>query len=140
MLLGEQRHNGFTPKTVTRQRRGYDLNPGRSAPESSTLTTRLPSHPVKSNARQRKKPLNVDFAGFRQIAITRSAVTVFGSEDGRARLDDGRVGWSSRPAFELVPGGVTVRTWITNKAIVQWRNCNFCPPPAPPPANVRYGP
>ena len=32
------------PKTVTRQRRGCDLNPGASAPESSTLTTRLPSH------------------------------------------------------------------------------------------------
>ena len=31
------------PKTVTRQRRGCDLNLGRSAPESSTLTTRLPS-------------------------------------------------------------------------------------------------
>ena len=28
-------------KTVTRQRRGCDLNPGPSAPESSTLTTRL---------------------------------------------------------------------------------------------------
>jgi len=33
------------PKTVTRQRRGCDLNLGLSAPESSTLTTRLPSHP-----------------------------------------------------------------------------------------------
>ena len=33
------------PKTVTQQRRGCDLNPGPSAPESSTLTTRLPSHP-----------------------------------------------------------------------------------------------
>ena len=33
------------PKTVTRQRRGSDLNPGPSAPESSTLTTRLSSHP-----------------------------------------------------------------------------------------------
>jgi len=31
------------PKTVTRQRRDCDLNPGPSAPESSTLTTRLPS-------------------------------------------------------------------------------------------------
>ena len=30
------------PKTVTRQRRGCDLNPGPSAPESGTLTTRLP--------------------------------------------------------------------------------------------------
>ena len=32
-------------KTVTRQRRDCDLNPDPSAPESSTLTTRLPSHP-----------------------------------------------------------------------------------------------
>jgi len=31
------------PKTVIRQRRGCDLNPGPSAPDSSTLTTRLPS-------------------------------------------------------------------------------------------------
>jgi len=29
------------PKTVTRQR--HDLNPGPSAPESSTLTTQLPA-------------------------------------------------------------------------------------------------
>jgi len=34
------------PKTVNRQRRDCDLNPGPSAPVSSTLTTRLPpSHP-----------------------------------------------------------------------------------------------
>jgi len=33
------------PKIVTRQRRGCDLNLGPSAPESSTLATRLPSHP-----------------------------------------------------------------------------------------------
>ena len=33
------------PKTVTRKRCGCDLNPGPTAPESSTLTTRLPSHP-----------------------------------------------------------------------------------------------
>ena len=35
------------PKTVTRQRRDCDLNPGPSAPASSTLTTRLPSHPTR---------------------------------------------------------------------------------------------
>jgi len=35
------------PKTVTRQRRNCDLNPGPSAPESSTLTTRLPSYPSR---------------------------------------------------------------------------------------------
>ena len=34
------------PKTVTGQRRGCDLKPGPSAPESNTLTTRLPSHPM----------------------------------------------------------------------------------------------
>jgi len=34
------------PKTVTRQRRGFDLNSGPSASESSTLTTRLPSDPA----------------------------------------------------------------------------------------------
>ena len=33
------------PKTVTRQRFDCDLNPGLTAPESSMLTTRLPSHP-----------------------------------------------------------------------------------------------
>jgi len=33
------------PKTVIRQHRGYDLNPGPSAPESCTLTTRLLSYP-----------------------------------------------------------------------------------------------
>jgi len=33
------------PKTVTRQRRGCDLNPGPTVLESSTLTTRLPSRP-----------------------------------------------------------------------------------------------
>jgi len=38
------------PKTVTRQRCDCDLNPGPSAPESSTLTTRLPSHPTTTNA------------------------------------------------------------------------------------------
>ena len=38
------------PKTVTRQRCDCDLNPGPSAPESSTLTTQLPSHPIKGDA------------------------------------------------------------------------------------------
>ena len=32
------------PKTVTRQRRGCGLNPGPTAPASSSLTTQLPSH------------------------------------------------------------------------------------------------
>jgi len=37
-------------KTVARQSRGCDLNPGPSVPESSTLTTRLPSHPRGNTA------------------------------------------------------------------------------------------
>jgi len=41
------------PKTVTRQLRDCDLNPGPSAPESSTLTTRLPSQ-----AEWHKNPLS----------------------------------------------------------------------------------
>ena len=40
------------PKTVTRKRRECDLNPGPSAPESSTLTTRLPSHDTSMVVRQ----------------------------------------------------------------------------------------
>jgi len=36
------------PKTVTRQRRDCDLNPGPSAHESSTLTTRQPNRPAGS--------------------------------------------------------------------------------------------
>jgi len=38
------------PKTVTRQHRDCDLNLGPSAPESSTLTTWLPSHPYADSA------------------------------------------------------------------------------------------
>jgi len=43
------------PKTVSRQSRDCDLNLGLSAPEFSTLTTRLPSHPV-SHPPQPLKP------------------------------------------------------------------------------------
>ena len=41
------------PKTVIRQHRGCVLNPGPSVPESGTLTTRLPSHPVDYNSSQK---------------------------------------------------------------------------------------
>jgi len=45
------------PKTVTRQRCDCDLNPGPSAPESSTLTTRLPTteHQKKTSCRRSDK-------------------------------------------------------------------------------------
>jgi len=40
------------PKTVIRQRRGRDLKPGPTAPESSTLTTRLPGHALGLEIKQ----------------------------------------------------------------------------------------
>ena len=47
LLLGNKGTMGVNslPKTITRQRRDCDLNPGPYAPEYNTLTTRLPSHP-----------------------------------------------------------------------------------------------
>jgi len=52
------------PKTVTRQRRGCDLKPGPSAPESSTLATRLPSHYLCGN----KHPLNGPLSGTTRVS------------------------------------------------------------------------
>ena len=49
------------PKTVTRQCRGCDLNPGPSAPASSTLTIRLPSHLCQF---QREVPLFMELPEF----------------------------------------------------------------------------
>ena len=46
------------PKTVNRQRRGCDLNPGPSAPESSTLTTRLPSQPYERAVENKHVQMN----------------------------------------------------------------------------------
>ena len=54
------------PKTVTRQHHGCDLNPGPTArPESSTLTTWLPSHPNKTRTFQ--KTHNMFFNLFRNL-------------------------------------------------------------------------
>ena len=46
------------PKTVTRQRRGCDLYSGPSAPESSTLNTRLPSVQACIARFQKKRQLS----------------------------------------------------------------------------------
>jgi len=50
------------PKTVTLQRRDCDLNLGPFAPESSTLTTRLPSHPQCSAANAGSALLTAELA------------------------------------------------------------------------------
>ena len=48
-LIGDRGTMGVSSlsKTVTRQRRDCDLNPGPSVPESSTLTTRVPATEYK---------------------------------------------------------------------------------------------
>ena len=53
-LFGKQRHDGCEQFAVSRQRRGCDLNPDPSAPESSTLTTRLPILPSENENRSEK--------------------------------------------------------------------------------------
>ena len=60
------------PKTVTRQRRGCDLNAGPSAPESSTLTARLTSHPGVG------LPLLVLKSGFRAVCATICSQSITG--------------------------------------------------------------
>jgi len=76
------------PKTATRQRRDCDLKPGPSAPESSTLTTRLPSHPVKFTVADLKS----DFDGLHECALGEDGldVRVDGGTEHRARRPDRR--------------------------------------------------
>jgi len=71
------------PKTGTRQRRDCNLNPGPSAPESSTLTTRLPSHP-KGSIENFNRP-NIEG----RISLTSRA----------AKLSEGRIEPSCQPKF-----------------------------------------
>ena len=47
------------PKTVTRQRHNCDLNLGPSAPESSTVTTQLLSHPKEERVHIKKTVINL---------------------------------------------------------------------------------
>jgi len=64
------------PKTVTRLRRDCDLNPGPSGAESSTLTTRLPSHPDDDIMNKKFKKYILHEYEMRQcvsVAITDSA-------------------------------------------------------------------
>ena len=51
------------PKTVTRQRRGCDLNPGPSAPESSTLFHSATEPPLQPWKNRKKNMLNFPAAG-----------------------------------------------------------------------------
>ena len=66
------------PKTVTRQRRGCDLNPGPTAPESNTLTTHLlnfADNPIVKphNRGHREEGINVLVAYLLIRSITQSS-------------------------------------------------------------------
>ena len=65
------------PKTVTRQRRDCNLNPGPSAPESNTLTARLPSQP-KTTAYKYQTPFVIQLAGRLKSLIIIPAVLLPG--------------------------------------------------------------
>jgi len=105
------------PKTVTRQRRGCDLNPGPSAPESSTLTTRLPSQCVAGPDGKDRQSVRRrgDIAGRRRVAavhrqrgVVRRRAGVAAVRRGgdvprlRVQVLPGRLGLQLRPPDVLV--------------------------------------
>ena len=95
------------PKTVTRQRRDCDLNLGPTTPESSTLTTRLPNHPM----------YRVLFAGsvdWRAAAAARRASQV---------ADDRR--------FVHRGGAAVVDSSVTGRRLRAPRHTHQPPPPPP---------
>jgi len=59
------------PKTVTRQRRDCDLNPRPSVPESSTLTTRLTSHPTEPSTLPQSADRNTSLSFSGTAYVTR---------------------------------------------------------------------
>ena len=116
------------PKTVTRQRRDCDLIPGPSAPESSTLTTRLPSpHNITYIRRsgvcsrstdRRRRQLSSDICCMRPSSEANRPHVAAAAVDRRDRQTDGRKPDSYiDPAPHTVPGSISEtnpvkRTWV----------------------------
>jgi len=71
------------PKNVTRQRHVCDLNPGPSASESSTLTTRLPSHPFRLVIRYFGEAVQRPFACYARGQLLPSAPVSYATGVGR---------------------------------------------------------
>jgi len=98
------------PKTVTRQRRSSDLNPGPSAPESSTLTTQLPSQHLHNT----NWPSSViQLLVFRRLQCTALTLLVARQE--------------GHPACKKLNGGVLV--WLSVWSKVQtcmWPSATRC--------------
>jgi len=111
-------------KTVTRQRRGCDLNPAPSVPESSTLTTQLPSHPqtghvytihtlMASRSRSLQSSVNTVHPGL----LSRNACAA-GSSFSTAHRDSAIPDWwkpSDRPQQPITDSRVTMQWPISNQ-------------------------
>ena len=111
------------PKTVTRQRRDCDLNPGTSAPESSTLTTRLPSHPRR-----------LDFAAIMQwrlqsavgLQLNNLCVNKLATKIAKSLFMIGYF-WLIQP-IKLYHAQYSVFVFLSQKHFNRV-NCPICPPP-----------
>ena len=73
------------PETVNRQRRDCDLNPGPTAPESSTPTTRLPSRGGRA----------LEIRGCVEPVVDAAVRGAVGGEDDRLAGDRSSCSWPS---------------------------------------------
>ena len=119
---------------VTRQRRDCDLNPGPSAPESSTLTTRPPSQPGCSSS-----------SGSRRVRMCREAGQAGAACDHVDRQVDGVAvvqaasGRRRRAHHQLrdrTPRGRTGQVDARHQGSFQtWNSVTFCDPATLRPRN-----
>jgi len=116
-------------KTATRQRRDCELNPGPSAPESSTLTTRLPSLPLGSSCicllfykttlvRVNHKTVSVGCHRRHTARVTVATATCFPrtGRRGRSRGERERSLERRNSLYERRPRHVVVRETIEHRA------------------------
>ena len=85
----------------------YDLNPGPSAPESSTLTTRLPSHPMKTG----------------RLSIPDAWLVLTRTKWGRTNLESGRYANYSNISTTLDTGrfrGLKGKTPLMLTEVMSW--------------------
>ena len=95
-----------------------DLNPGPSAPESSTLTTRLPSHPVNKHRHMKQvcvqlpeSAVNVTRLAFAAERRAAAPLCLGARGDRRCRsISPARTALSSKPAACRGCGRVTGQT------------------------------
>ena len=119
------------PNTVTLQRRDCDLNPGPSAPESSTLTTRLPSHPMLSVG------LSIYFNTVRKGACLRGRSVRVENRPGRCRRRPARVRRRAATGWN-VDNLASSRHGATRRGGAGWHAVASPPPQPSPPRGIRF--